>query len=117
MTSKKIDNMKSRFILLTSVTVAILISLPSFLLGQECQTSHKRAERIAQHPEIAIEMGRINEFTERWVVENRSSVQGRSSVILPVVVHIVWLENDENISDEQVASPISVRAQFISVPA
>ncbi len=102
-----------------------LLFMPSFLFGQACQTSHKRTARIAQHPEILEDMNQINHFTEEWISAQQMTAQVRELVTVPVVVHVVWLENDENISEAQIMSQIDVlnedfrklNANFSTTPA
>ncbi len=117
--------MKKGKLLLTALFAIVFLTAPYFGFGQKCQTSHKRAERIAHHPEIQLEMDRINHFTEQWISEQKTSVQQRAVVTLPVVVHVVYLNDAENISDAQIMSQIDVlnedfrklNANFSNTPA
>ena len=100
--------MKNHLFSLAILLVITLLSMPSSLLGQKCQTSEKRAARIAQNPEIAVAMNQINQQTEDWITAQQVSVQMRAVETVPVVVHVVWLDNSENISEAQIMSQIDV---------
>ena len=61
-------------------------------------------KNMAENPELYFEMD-----TFRSIINNRlNDVQERSEIIIPVVVHVVWKEEEENISDEQICSQIEV---------
>ncbi len=117
--------MKKPILYLTLILTATSFLIPSSLLGQKCQTSEKRAERISQNPDIVTEINQINQFTEQWIATQEASAQARTVVTVPVVVHVVWLENSENISEAQIMSQIDVlnedfrqlNSNFSSTPA
>lgn len=117
--------MNKRIFFLTGVFLITMLSMPLSVFGQKCQTSHKRAARIAEHPEIATEMNRINQFTAEWIETQQASADLRDIVTVPIVVHIVWLESSENISEAQVMSQLEVlnadfrklNANFSTTPA
>ena len=100
--------MKNHLFSLPILLVFTLLSMPSSLLGQKCQTSEKRASRIAQNPKIAVAMNQINQHTEDWIATQQESVQIRAVETVPVVVHVVWLNSSENISEAQIMSQIDV---------
>lgn len=100
--------MKKYILFTLTILLAVILSSPQSLFGQKCQTSHKRSAIIAQNPEIAEEINRINQFTEQWIAAQEESVQSRAVVTVPVVVHVVYLNDAENISEAQVMSQIDV---------
>lgn len=90
----------SLFIVLLSVSS----SLSSY--AQKCLTSDIRKEKIANNPAIAEKMEDLNYFTREWIALNES--RPREVITLPIVVHVLWFEEEENISDEQIMSQIQV---------
>ncbi len=61
------------------------------------------------------------ENLKNWQLENQNFIKNRSVVTLPVVVHVVWHEEEENISDDQIYSQIDIlnkdfRAMNCQVP-
>lgn len=78
---------------------------------------------MSAHPELAAERAAIQDFTERWISDHPSSE--RVVYTIPVVVHVVWNTEVQNISDAQVLSQIDVlnedygaaNADFSGVPS
>lgn len=87
----------------------LLVALPFFGMAQEhvCITSEKMAEQLALDPELAERRAAIEEFTERWIAENEDG-DAREVIRIPVVVHVVYRTEAENISDEHVYSQLAV---------
>lgn len=93
--------------------------------SQRCKTSQLRQTNILKNPSILDNIKRINHHTERWIKSNEGSIHLRSVETLPVVIHIIWREAHENISDEQVLSQLIVlnedfrklNANFANTPA
>jgi hypothetical protein len=55
---------------------------------------------------------RIASENRSWLARTARSPVGRAGItVIPVVVHVVWKTNDENIDDEQVKSQIAVLNQ------
>lgn len=92
--------------------------------AQRCKTNEIRQKNIKNNPSILESINHINQFTEDWIRNNASNIHDRSTVILPVVVHIIWRTNEENISDAQIQSQMDVlnedfrklNANFSSTP-
>ena len=69
-----------------------------FLIAQNCDYFFEQDEKIER-------------FTEGYVKNFAQHTLPRAVVKIPVVVHIVWKNTDENISDEQIRSQIEVLNQ------
>lgn len=83
----------------------------TLLNGQpECGTHHALLEKFSKS-EIENFHQKNNNFLEDWIKNNADIVQNRSVVTLPIVVHVVYHEDEENISDEQVFSQIDILNQ------
>jgi hypothetical protein len=50
----------------------------------------------------------IDQAVEQWLEQHSSSVELRSTITIPVVVHVVWHREEENISDAQVLSQLDI---------
>ncbi|MFK7935198.1 MAG: zinc-dependent metalloprotease [Saprospiraceae bacterium] len=66
-----------------------------------CLTQLMDDEKVQENQRV------ITQEVRQWI-DNRSMVAERSIATIPIVIHIVWHENEENISDEQIASQLSV---------
>ncbi len=81
--------------------------LPISLLGQRnCGTMDHLAEQMEKNPELEIKMDAINQFTQNYIASN--PLRERSIITIPVVVHVVWKTNSQNLSDAQIQSQIDV---------
>ena len=52
-------------------------------------------------------MQKIEEEIQNWIT-NKSSSESQSIITIPVVVHVVYYNNSENISDQQIFSQIDI---------
>ncbi|HIG33231.1 MAG TPA: zinc metalloprotease [Flavobacteriales bacterium] len=93
--------MKNLFILL-------LASLTLLSNAQNrCGTEAHTLELIEKYPEYAIAKAKVNYQTEKWI-QNHPTNSQKTIITIPVVVHVVWNTNSENISDAQIFSQIEV---------
>lgn len=90
---------------------AILILLSSLLSlanAQEvrCLTDEKMAEQLTTDPSFAERRKEIEALSEQWIRENGSG--HREVITIPVVVHVVYRTQGENLPDAQIRSQIDV---------
>jgi len=74
---------------------------------QHCAYSEKVSELMAQDPEFAAKRDLIEQQTQNWIA-NHSSEKEDIVITVPVVVHVVYKTQSQNISDEQISSQIDV---------
>lgn len=89
----------------------ILFSIMSTSLhaqSEKCGSAIQRNARIQANPSLIEKVARLDQFTQNWIAQHHNKVQLRAPISLPVVVHILWREAAENISDEQIQSQIAV---------
>ena len=83
-----------------------LIVLSSF--GQEkCGTVMHTDYLMQKYPNYRVERDKVNFQTEKWI-KNNPNYNQKTIITIPVVVHVVWNTNAENISDAQIFSQIDV---------
>ena len=89
----------------------IFIFLTLFILsafGQEkCGTVIYTDYLMQKYPNYKKERDKVNLQTEKWIKSNQNYNQ-KTIITIPVVVHVVWNTNAENISDAQIFSQIDV---------
>ena len=84
----------------------ILIMLASTLIinGQErCGTELYTDLLKERYSEYDIAREKVNKQTNRWIMNHPEHIE-KTIIIVPVVVHVVWNTNSENISDAQIFS-------------
>ena len=88
-------------LLLIGCLIGLLSS--SGLWAQRCVSQERLAAYLQQHPEAEASRAELENFTQL-----QDAVQTRSSIDIPVVFHIVWNTEEDNISDEQILSQLEV---------
>ncbi|MFN0275478.1 MAG: M43 family zinc metalloprotease [Chitinophagales bacterium] len=88
---------------------ALLLSFTAHA-QRTCGTTEKDAMLQLSDPNYVANKERIEEFTKRYLEKKETTGESRggSIITIPVVVHVVWNTDDENISDAQAISQIDV---------
>ena len=90
------------------IILSILIITSLFSYSQErCGTVLNTLELIELYPQFGIEREKVNIQTQKWIKDNPDHNE-KTIITIPVVVHVVWNTNAENISDAQIFSQIDV---------
>jgi hypothetical protein len=91
----------------------MLITLPGWT--QTCRSFDYRQQQLSAHPALANAVAGIEQFTKRQLAEGQVEVTGQetplpslSVITIPVIVHVLYNNNAENISDAQIQSQIDV---------
>lgn len=82
--------------------------LPLLTSAQQCLSETLLRESISRNPTVADYRQQLERITTQRVAANAGVGSAREVITIPVVVHIVWSNSEENISDEQVYSQIAV---------
>ena len=73
---------------------------------EKCGTEKITKILEEKYPEYRQERSKVNIQTENWLSEHLD--MKKSIITIPVVVHVVWNTNQQNISDAQINSQIDV---------
>jgi hypothetical protein len=92
-----------------------LVTLYCFIVTLQAQNERKCAadeylqSKLSEDPTLENSMQQIEQFTQRYL-DNKSLQResGSGIITIPVVVHVLWRTDAENISDEQIQSQIDV---------
>ena len=74
---------------------------------QRCGTTDYTLQLMEKYPEYKLAKEKVNLETTRWL-KNNPDHNLKSIITIPVVVHVVWNTNAENISDAQILSQMDV---------
>ena len=99
-----------RLLLNTFLLSFLLTSCYLQAQSEQCG-AHQTLEAQYSPEEIKALHRETKEQLKQWRIENQNSIRNRTVVTLPVVVHVVWHEEVENISDEQIYSQIDILNQ------
>ncbi len=97
--------MKKRCAFLLVVLFLGLV-LPS--TAQKCKATFLRQLRMQAQPSIQQEVRQIENHTQQWIQQQQDRIELREVITLPVVVHVLWRTDVENISEEQIQSQMQV---------
>ena len=97
-----------------SLLSILVIIFPLIIKSQDNTHTHDEkcgTEKITKileekYPEYKQERSKVNIQTENWLSEHTD--KKNSIITIPVVVHVVWNTNQQNISDAQINSQIDV---------
>ena len=93
----------------TFLTVLFLIGIVSGTQAQKCKAQDRLAQRILENPRLGRKIEESDKRIKQWISQKQSSPDKKREIItIPVVVHVLWNESDQNISDEQIQSQIEV---------
>ena len=86
----------------------VLASISLIATAQErCGTEAHTKNMMSNNADYAIAIEKVNSQTEKWI-ENHPNYSEKSIITIPVVVHVVWKTNQENISNAQIESQIEI---------
>jgi hypothetical protein len=88
----------------------ILILAASNLIAyaqERCGTEAINNYKMEKYANYRIAREKVNTQTENWIKENHN-YSPKSIITIPVVVHVVWKTNIQNIADAQIQSQIDV---------
>jgi len=92
----------------------LLIALPG-LPQTACRSFDYRQQQLSAHPALAIAMAGIEQFTRQQLQQRPVEVTGQETTLsssiditIPVIVHVLYNNSAENISDAQIQSEIDV---------
>ena len=90
-----------------------LLFISNFTFAQNteltrCSTTEYMERQMEEHPGYMERRQQIEEFTRNYISENASSRKAGEIIYIPTVVHVVYKNAAENISDAQVLSQIRV---------
>ena len=95
--------MKKIVLLLCLLTVSIF-----FAQERNCSSMENLAYRMQQDPELKQRMDAIEVFTRQKINDNQNNRVDGAVITIPVVVHVIYNNSSENISNAQIQSQIDV---------
>ncbi len=89
--------------------LVMIAAMPDYIGAQTCLSQDLLNAQLHQNAIVTGDRARIEAFTRNWIeLPQHNAGAPRELAIIPVVVHVVWNNPNENISDEQIMSQIQV---------
>lgn len=96
--------------LLFGCLFAVLATSLNAQAPERCGTMQHLDWKKQNNPRYADQMAVVEENARHWLENNRDQTGG-NVITIPTVVHIVWIDPDQNLSDAQIQSQIDVLNQ------
>lgn len=92
-----------------NIILVFLLAITFKSTAQKCISQERLAKRISTHPELGFKIEETDQKILQWVNQKeRTDVKRQDIVQIPVVVHVIWNQNHQNISEEQIQSQLDV---------
>lgn len=88
----------------------VLISSKNLFSQRKCATMDVHKQLVQEHPEFESHLHQIENFTHRFIEQGNYN-KTTNVITIPVVVHVVYYNSTQNISDAQIQSQINVLNQ------
>ncbi|MBS4060069.1 MAG: T9SS type A sorting domain-containing protein [Bacteroidetes bacterium] len=95
--------------LLLAIVIGLsLFSTETYAQSEKCATMQVLEKRIQQNPALKQQMEQSEIQTQDWISSNPNFNRSRQIITIPVVVHVIWNDPVQNVSDAQIYSQIDV---------
>jgi len=94
--------------LLTSLLLTLLFSFAANAQQRTCSAMDVLDRHIQEDPNTILEMERLENFTQKVIESNSTDMKVTGVITIPVVVHVIYSNNNENISEAQINSQLQV---------
>ncbi|MAW21242.1 MAG: zinc metalloprotease [Flavobacteriales bacterium] len=97
---------------MTKQLFTLLIVCSTFLINaqERCGTVMITEQMMLNNPEYALARSKVNTQTKEWI-KSHPNHKEETIISIPVVVHVVWKTNTQNISNAQIQSQIDILNQ------
>ena len=76
--------------------------------NHRCSTVKLHEKRLAENPMLLERIQQSELETQKWISEHPTSLKSNQIITIPIVVHVVYNLDKENISDAQIRSQIDI---------
>lgn len=88
-----------------------IVSFESLAKDTKCATMNILEKRMQQDPSLRQRMEEFEIQTQKWISINHDYKRTAQIITIPVVVHVIWNDPIQNVSDEQIQSQLDVLNQ------
>jgi len=102
-------SMEKKYLFLTAFFISSLFNLNYSFSQRTCGYDSYLSQQFQTNPKFEIKRQLIEQQLQEWIQNQpKNDISKKVIVTIPVVVHIVYNNNSQNISDAQIQSQISV---------
>lgn len=100
--------MRKFILFFQAIILVIPILLSAQLRTEKCGNDLVLQRNLERNPAILQQIEDIETFTQNFIAEHGSQAMVREEFTIPVVVHVLWNQAEENLSDLQIISQIGI---------
>ena len=92
-------------------TIVILLAFAGLSVNgqtEKCATMKILEQRMKKDPSVLLRMQQSEIETQKWIAAHPRTKGTKQIKTIPIVVHVIWHETIENISDAQIQSQIDI---------
>ncbi|MFN5494519.1 MAG: M43 family zinc metalloprotease [Bacteroidota bacterium] len=96
---------------ITMLAVFAFFALVLHAQPRKCATMHNLEKKFSKDPTLKQRMLENEQATRAWILNNprsKSADRRRAVITIPTVVHVIWNDSSENVSDSQINSQMAV---------
>ena len=91
------------------MVIVALFSLTVNAQSDKCATMQRLQKSLAKDPTLTQRMLESEKATRQWISNHaRNKKESGEVIVIPTVVHVIWNDPIENVSDDQILSQIDV---------
>lgn len=87
---------------------ALLFANLSLSQENKCGTMTNWEQKASENPDMVTQMQKEELRIQTWIAEHNNDNKQQTVITIPVVVHVLYNVSDENVSDQQIQSQITV---------
>ncbi len=99
--------MKKVFLFLIGMSLSFF-SFDIIAQSKKCATMTNLEKRMIQDPSLRQRMEESEIHTQKWISTNSDFKRTAQVITIPVVVHVLWNDSIQNVSDAQIQSQLDV---------
>jgi len=99
--------MNKVFLFLIGISLSF-VTFKANAQGTKCATMTNLEKRMLKDPSLRQRMEESEIRTQKWISTNPDFKRTAQVITIPVVVHVLWNDSIQNVSDKQIQSQIDV---------
>ena len=100
--------MKKQLLLLCLLLVTSISNLQAQVKKSKCYANVHLENHKKNNPNLSKEIELNEVFIKQWISSNGMENKTRKSIVIPVVFHVVYHNNEENVSEAQLLSQLEI---------
>jgi hypothetical protein len=88
--------------------ILLLLAVPALRAQRACVTAEYQQQILLENPALRDQIAAIEQFTSRFNAGNERNTDPEPIITIPVVIHVLYNNGNENISDERILGQLDI---------